>query len=92
MTPHPGLDDTGPLVDVIDLSVGFRVGRGPLAEAVKGVSFRIGRRSTLAIVGESGSGKTVSAMSILGLLPANAVVGAQLSRSKCAASAARTSR
>jgi peptide/nickel transport system ATP-binding protein len=77
MTPHPGLEDTGPLVDVIDLSVGFRVGRGPLAEAVKGVSFRIGRRSTLAIVGESGSGKTVSAMSILGLLPSNAVVGAQ---------------
>jgi peptide/nickel transport system ATP-binding protein len=41
-------------------------------EAVKGVSFDIPENSTLALVGESGSGKSVTAMSILNLLPPNA--------------------
>jgi len=61
---------TGPetLVNVRNLSVDF--GRPPkLLHAVKRVSFSIGKGETVALVGESGSGKTVSALSILRLLP-----------------------
>jgi ABC-type dipeptide/oligopeptide/nickel transport system ATPase component len=41
---------------------------------VKGVCFRLDEAETLAIVGESGSGKTMTALSLLGLLPAQATV------------------
>jgi microcin C transport system ATP-binding protein len=56
------------LVNVKDLSVSFRSGDADMT-AVKNVSFRIGRGETVALVGESGSGKTVSALSIMRLLP-----------------------
>jgi peptide/nickel transport system ATP-binding protein len=62
------------LVRVSELRVRFRLGRAREIDAVRGVSFEIGEQATLALVGESGSGKTVSAMSILRLLPDNAVV------------------
>ena len=57
-----------PLVDVRDLSVRFAAGPS-MVEAVKGASFSIARGEIVALVGESGSGKTVSALSILRLLP-----------------------
>jgi microcin C transport system ATP-binding protein len=57
-----------PLLDVRDLSVAFRQG-GTATLAVDRVSFVIGKGETLALVGESGSGKSVSALSILKLLP-----------------------
>ncbi|HEX3411545.1 MAG TPA: ATP-binding cassette domain-containing protein, partial [Stellaceae bacterium] len=52
------------------LSVTFagRGGTNPV-EAVKDVSFTLDRGETLALVGESGSGKSVTALSILQLLP-----------------------
>ncbi|VIO66414.1 Glutathione import ATP-binding protein GsiA [Bradyrhizobium ivorense] len=53
-----------PLLDVSDLSVAF--GR---ALAVDGISFSIKRGECVALVGESGSGKSVSALSVLKLLP-----------------------
>jgi peptide/nickel transport system ATP-binding protein len=60
------------LLSIQDLKVAFRMGKGVLAEAVKGVSFDIPENSTVALVGESGSGKSVTAMSVLNLLPDNA--------------------
>ena len=64
------------LLSIQDLKVGFRMGKvdgvAQRADAVKGVSFDIPENSIVALVGESGSGKSVTAMSILNLLPDNA--------------------
>jgi peptide/nickel transport system ATP-binding protein len=64
------------LLSIQDLKVAFRMGKGQRAEAVGrgnfGVSFDIPENSTVALVGESGSGKSVTAMSVLNLLPENA--------------------
>jgi microcin C transport system ATP-binding protein len=58
------------LLEVRDLSVTFGGWRGaPPVEAVKRASFTLDRGGTLALVGESGSGKSVTALSILQLLP-----------------------
>jgi peptide/nickel transport system ATP-binding protein len=63
------------LVSVRDLHVSFRLGRHKVAEAVRGVSFDVPENRAVALVGESGSGKSVSALSIVRLLPENAIVG-----------------
>ncbi|MCP8938121.1 ABC transporter ATP-binding protein [Alsobacter sp. SYSU M60028] len=59
---------TAPLLSVRDLSVAFRQG-GKETLAVDRVSFEVGRGETVALVGESGSGKSVTALSVLKLLP-----------------------
>jgi len=59
---------SAPLLSVENLSVRFAQGEQVL-DAVKDVSFEIEKGKTLAIVGESGSGKSVTALSILKLLP-----------------------
>ncbi|HJN71913.1 MAG TPA: ATP-binding cassette domain-containing protein, partial [Phycisphaerales bacterium] len=46
--------------------------------AVDGIDFSIEQGGSLAIVGESGSGKSVTALSILGLLPNNARVSGEI--------------
>jgi microcin C transport system ATP-binding protein len=58
----------GKLLEVKDLSVAFRQG-GREALAVDRISFEIGKGETVALVGESGSGKSVTALSVLKLLP-----------------------
>ena len=59
---------TEPLLSVRDLSVAFHQG-GKTSSAVEGVSFDIAKGEVVALVGESGSGKSVTANSILKLLP-----------------------
>jgi peptide/nickel transport system ATP-binding protein len=61
------------LLAVRDLQVSFGA-----AQAVKGVSFEIAEQESVALVGESGSGKSVTALSILGLLPRNARVSGKI--------------
>ena len=56
------------LLDIQDLAVDFRT-EGGAVHAVKGLSMSIDRGETVALVGESGSGKSVTALSVLQLLP-----------------------
>ena len=62
------MSTTEKLVEVKNLAIAFRSAKGP-ALAVRGVSFDISRGETVALVGESGSGKTVTALSVMRLLP-----------------------
>jgi len=59
---------TAPLLSVRNLSTEFRTERG-IVKAVDDVTFDLASGETLAIVGESGSGKSVTAMSMLRLIP-----------------------
>jgi peptide/nickel transport system ATP-binding protein len=52
------------LLEVRELSIAF-----PGVQAVKGISFDVAEKASVALVGESGSGKSVTALSIMGLLP-----------------------
>ena len=61
-------------VDIRDLDVSFATDGGDV-HAVRGVTLDVRRGEVLAIVGESGSGKTVTARTILGLLPETARMG-----------------
>ena len=56
------------LLKVEDLHVHFLTSHG-VVHAVEGLSLEVSRGEVLAIVGESGSGKSVSALSIMRLLP-----------------------
>ena len=59
-----------PVIEVEDLRVALATAGGTL-HAVRGVSFAIARGETFALVGESGSGKSMTALSLLDLLPRN---------------------
>jgi oligopeptide/dipeptide ABC transporter ATP-binding protein len=65
---------TAPVLDVRDLRASFKV-RGAVARAVDGVSFSIAPHETLGLVGESGCGKSVTALSIMRLVPAPGSIG-----------------
>jgi microcin C transport system ATP-binding protein len=57
------------LLEIRDLSVTFELPGGVRVEAVKRISCALEKGETLALVGESGSGKSVTALSVLQLLP-----------------------
>jgi len=59
---------TTPLLEVRNLSIQFKT-EDATVDAVKNVSFTLGKGETLAVVGESGSGKSVTAMALTRLLP-----------------------
>ncbi len=59
---------SGSLLEIRNLSIGFTQG-GNTVKAVDNISLRLERGRTLALVGESGSGKSLTALSILKLLP-----------------------
>ena len=65
----PAMHDESPLLRIEDLAVSFHT-PGGVVQAVTDVSLTLYPRQTLAVVGESGSGKSVSALSVLKLLPA----------------------
>jgi len=60
-----------PAISVDNLSISFQNGE-QITAAVQNVSFSLQRGKTLALVGESGSGKSVTALSLLKLLPDSA--------------------
>jgi peptide/nickel transport system ATP-binding protein len=62
-----------PLLEVDDLRVSLDTARGR-AEALRGVSFGIGRGETVGLIGESGCGKSMTALALMGLLPDGAEV------------------
>jgi microcin C transport system ATP-binding protein len=62
------MSQSDPLLQISNLSVDFRVGR-ETNRAVSGVSLEVRNGETVALVGESGSGKSVTALSVLQLLP-----------------------
>lgn len=64
-----------PILEVKNLRIGFNVG-GKLLNAVEDISFSVEAGKTLGIVGESGCGKSVTAGSIMRLLPKNAAIDA----------------
>ena len=62
------MSENGQLLSIRDLQVSFFTDEG-CVRAVGGVSFDVGGGKTVAVVGESGCGKSVTAMSILRLIP-----------------------
>lgn len=70
------MDDAEPLLSVRHLVVGFDASppAGASVTALDGVSFDLRAKGVLGIVGESGSGKSLTALSIIGLLPVTARV------------------
>jgi peptide/nickel transport system ATP-binding protein len=70
-------DETRPLLSVRDLRVRFPTPRG-MVNAVNGLSFDLHAGKTLGIVGESGSGKSVTARTLMNLLPRAAEVSGEV--------------
>jgi peptide/nickel transport system ATP-binding protein len=68
---------TEPLLVVDQLRVRLNTAHGP-ADALRGVSFTLAQGETLGIIGESGCGKSMTALALMGLLPAGAQVSGSI--------------
>jgi len=79
MALNPVAAGSAPLLEIRNLSVAFETANG-LFKAVDGMDMTIAGGEVLAIVGESGSGKSVSMLAIMGLLPDNAHISADIVR------------
>jgi ABC-type dipeptide/oligopeptide/nickel transport system ATPase component len=73
MEPLPAPRNPPPLLDARTIEIAFPRA-GSWAPVVRGVSFTIGKGEILGLVGESGSGKSLTALSLLGLVPRTARV------------------
>ena len=65
------------MLKVTDLRVTLNTARGP-AEALRGDDLQLERGATLGLIGESGCGKSMTAMAVMGLLPAGALVSGSI--------------
>ena len=63
---------TRPLLEVAGLEVAFRNDQGDL-QALRGIDLEVSAKECLGLIGESGSGKSLTALSVMGLLPPGAV-------------------
>ncbi|HEY6135578.1 MAG TPA: ABC transporter ATP-binding protein [Rubrivivax sp.] len=61
------------LLDVQNLHVTLQTARGPV-DALRGISFSIGKGETVGLIGESGCGKSITALALMGLLPDGAAL------------------
>ena len=66
-----------PLLAVAGLRMALNTARGP-AQALRGIDLQLARGATLGLIGESGCGKSMTALAIMGLLPAGAVVSGSI--------------
>lgn len=64
------------LLTIKNLHVTFKTGKNDYFKAVRGVNLSVKPNETIGIVGESGSGKSVTATSLMGLLPGNSIIEA----------------
>lgn len=77
MTSNDDASGATPLLDIRALNVSFRSALGEVL-VVNGMNLSVHAGETIALVGESGSGKSVTAMSVLGLLPGTATRSGQV--------------
>jgi len=79
MALNPVAAGSAPLLEIRNLSVAFETANG-LFKAVDGMDMTVAGGEVLAIVGESGSGKSVAMLAVMGLLPDNAHISADIVR------------